>query len=516
MSQIGSGGFYLPQIYRHNQMEVEKYFDRGEIDYVDMSQWSFADELLCFALQSGFFKFVDETYPNPRKKNEVPIWFLIASQLVLRTHNSSKYSQLEYFLNAGSILTKIGFNISGQGIVGFNNKNQKQRKTAIDHDTVRKYFKDTTAKELRHWYNDDIQKWFRIKKTYNSKGIFVLDQSHLVVPKNSNYKDAVYMAVDEHGQRYRNFDKLTKEQKKAIVYHPCYLFSQLLHLDESNENFHIASYELGPGNEDEMVHARKLVFDFCEKYPGVMKELILDRGYINGEFIGILKQKYGVDVLIPLRSNMADFKDALGIAERKGNWKQTKCVEKNGKIVKEIKTHFVENMDLWEECPLKLQIYVNKSRKWDDELRDYQEHYWGLASTKKYPSEKAAIERYALRTQVEERFRQLKKVWNINTFPSPNENLVEAHVGFILLTYSLLQLYLKRKELRELNHKTIMTLRQEERLGKDVVLAYKNDSFAIFDLDDCLLRTVSMVLENQQKFKKMLIKQKEVKTKRFS
>ena len=47
--------------------------------------------------------------------------------------------------------------------------------------------------------------------------------------------------------------------------------------------------------------------------PGVMKQLILDRGFIDGARIAKCKTKYGIDVLLPLRANMALYKDVLGL-----------------------------------------------------------------------------------------------------------------------------------------------------------------------------------------------------------
>ena len=507
--------FNFPRVHHHEQRKVEAAFEQGKLDYVDLSQWSFADELLCFALQNDFLKFAGKSYPNPRSKNEVPVWFLIASQLVLRTHNSGTYSQLDYFLNAGSILTKVGFNLSGSGQVGFNNKNAKPRKTAVNHDTVRKYFKDTDPKEVRNWFNRDIQDWFRIRKTYDKNGLFILDQSHLVVPKNNKYKDAVYMPVDEHGQRYKNLGQLSEDQKKSLPYHPCYTLSCLLHIDSSSELFHVASYELGPGNEDELPQAERLVFDFCKRYPGVMQELIVDRGYLSGPFIGRLKKEYGVDILIPLRRNMDDYIDAFEIAKKK-TWKKTEEVkDKRGRVTRETKSAYVEGMDLWDECPTKLNVCVSQTRRWSASKSQFEEYSWALASTKEKSSAKKMIRHYGLRFQVEERFRQFKKSWNIGKFPSTTPGLIESHVCFILLTYSLLQLYLRRKDLKDVTRQTIETIRREESLGRNAVIVYYEGGFAIFDLNDCLLKTISMPSESQRKRGSVLEKQKEVLAQRF-
>lgn len=89
-----------------------------------------------------------------------------------------------------------------------------------------------------------------------------------------------------------------------------------------------------------------------------------------------------------------------------------------------------------------------------------------------------------LRTQIEERHRQSKKFWHINEFSSPNESLIEAHVMFTLLTYSLVQLYLNKKHLNALANKIISSLKREEQMGINSVIVYSENYFAVFDLDD--------------------------------
>ena len=61
--------------------------------------------------------------------------------------------------------------------------------------------------------------------------------------------------------------------------------------------------------------------------------------------------------------------------------------------------------------------------------------------------------------------------------------MIESHVLFTLLTYSLIQLYLMKKHLTELANKTIESLKADERLGKDCVVLYYDNKFAVLDLD---------------------------------
>lgn len=512
--KIGTGGFYLPTIYQKNQKYVEGSLEQGEIDYAELTKWNFPDEFLCFTLESKLLDFVDRCYPNPREKNEVPVWFIISCQFVLRLHQKGNYHNLQYLLNAGSILTKFGFNVGSKNI-GFNKKNKKPRKEVIHYDTVRKFFKDTKCEEIRSWYRHDLQQWFNLKRTFDHRGIFILDQSKLVVPDNENYKDAVKMPVDEHGHFYKGLKYLTDGQKQLLVYHPCYTFSTLMNVGLGKDWFHIAGYEFGPGNEDELVQAERLVPDFCRKFRGVMKTLIVDRGYIDGEFIGKIKKDHAVDVLIPLRNNMDDYKEAISIANMKNEWEVVERQEnKLGKMVLQKAIAFIPELDLWGSLNLKAHAIATRYTEWDPNKEQYEENYGVLVSTKKYSDPKMMIVHYDLRVQTEERFRQFKQDWYIANFPSPHPSLIESHICFTLLTYSLLQLYLRRKDLQEMTNKMISTLREDERLGKDAVLIYAKEKYGVFDLDDYTMRVAGLKEVPREKLIGTMEAQKEARLKR--
>ena len=124
------------------------------------------------------------------------------------------------------------------------------------------------------------------------------------------------------------------------------------------------------------------------------------------------------------------------------------------------------------------------------------------------------LDHYDLRVQTEERSRQLKHAWYITDFPSPHSSLVESHVCFILLTYSLMQLYLRRKDLRDKTQQMISTLRADERLGKDAVLVYARDEYGIFDLDDYTARVAGMQETPRQRLIAIMQAQKEARIKR--
>jgi hypothetical protein len=279
--------------------------------------------------------------------------------------------------------------------------------------------------------------------------------------------------------------------------------------------FHVAGYELGAGNEDELIQAEKLVPAFCRQFSGAMKLLIIDRGYIDGEFIGKIKRDHGVDALIPLKKNMIDAQEAIAIATMENKWE---CIaqEKNthGQIILKKEIAPVKDLALWDNFKGGMHACTTRYSYWDHQKEKYDERYAVLVSTKKFVDPKEFIMHYDLRMQTEERFRQFKHAWYITDFPSPDEALVESHVCFTLLTCSLLQLYLQRKDLQEKTHQMITTLRRDESIGKDAVLVYAREHYGVFDLDDDTSRVAGLQETPRQRLIVTMNAQKEARLKR--
>jgi hypothetical protein len=507
-SQIGRGGFHLPLIFQKDQKHIEQCLSEADIDYMELTKWYLPDEFLNFVMEIGMLSFIDKTYPNPRERNDVPIWFLITCQFLMRLHQAGNYNHLKYLLNAGSVLAKYGFNV-GSNHIGFNDKNKKCRKTAVDSDTVRKFFKDTDRYEIRAWYVKDLQRWFQSQRIFDSKGIFILDQSHLVVPDNPNYKEAVKMPVDEHGQLYSSLSRLTKEERHGLIYHPCYALTTLLNVAPNGSTFNVAGYEFGPGNEDELTQARRLLNNICRYSPGLIKELIVDRGYINGEWMDELKSCNDIDTLIPLRNSMDNYRDAIALANYKADWKTfEQQLDASEKVITKTDVALVKDLTLWPNVKNPLYATVIRRSDWNKHTGKYDEDFNVLISTKRYSSPERFLERYRLRTQVEERFRQWKRDWYIGDFPSPHASLIESHVCFTLLTYTLLQFYLRDKKLQDKTQRLISTLRRDESMGKDAVILYSANKYGVLGLYDYTARVAGLEDQPRHQLKKIAETQK--------
>ena len=175
-------------LLKENKVEVRKRLKDGRIDYLDLTSWSFQDWLFGFLIEERFFEWCGSSYPTPRERENISVWFLVACALQMKLHRSAAFHRLEYILRSGSILTRVRFNVGLRG-GGFNGKNRKERKSPIDQETARKFFTDTKASEVEDWYNTDGQKWLRRHRGYSDReGIFILDPTLICLPDNPNLK----------------------------------------------------------------------------------------------------------------------------------------------------------------------------------------------------------------------------------------------------------------------------------------------------------------------------------------
>ena len=468
-------------VYRENRPFVRRAMGAGRIDYLDMSEWSFADRFFAFLSASDFLAFAQSSFPTPRVKEEVPVWFLTACAVQLKLHCESAFSKLDHLLRSGAILSRLRFNVGLRPGGGFNAKNKKPRETMVDQDAVRKFYKDTPAVRLFRWFNRDVVRWLHHHDAFAEEGHFIGDLTLIGVPDNPNYKHVARLPLDENG-KYIDTKELSPKEKKRLRYTPCYALVSLLHVLPGEKGHVYAGAYLLNGKADEVHTARRLVRNFTEAAgAGVIKLLILDRGFIDGAFIAEMKCDNGIDVLIPLKSKMVTFDEALRLIEHFDlPWSEYKVVrDATGKVVKREEVAGVADIRMWDACDVPLYVAVMRTTHADGRVT-----YWALASTRPYDDPAEAFNHYKERTDIEERHRQLKECWNLTRFSSTAFNLIAAHVYFILLVYTLVQLYLNNAKLSDLTNRTVETLRHEERLGVNAVIVYAGHFFATFDMDE--------------------------------
>jgi len=485
-------------LFERNDALVVEAFRRGDFDYLEgVGEVSEADFFRAITAKKVLEKLA-ATYPSPCQKHDVPVWVYIAGDISMRFHGVHQFHAFPYVVRSGGMVNAFGPAMGHKAThpetgdvslacVGFNNKNEYDRQTPCDQDYLRKMAKRTDAGLLTTWFNRDVVGIFKQHHAFDLEGICIGDASYLFVPDNDNYEGSSLMLFDEHNHPVESKTLTAKEQAR-YVWRRCYKLVSLIHTNRSGDFFLYAAVKVVAGKDHENPLLYRMVEQFVEFHgKGIIKKLIVDRGFLDGPNIGRCKKEWGIDVLIPARRDMVIYQDVVGLAKAGGldfhPWvppppratpaplhrperirkreearQRTLALRKTQanadakepsqtKISSEVAV--VANVETFTSCPVPLDVIVNKEVD-----ANGHEDYWVLLSTASVADPQLGRQDYALRTTIEERHRQLKCFSDLEAFSSRCLNLVVNQVVFVLLTYSLLQWFLLRSGRKELNPKT--------------------------------------------------------------
>ncbi len=512
-------------IFEQNKPFILEALGDGQFDYIEAASEVFETEFFRFIKGKKILDQLSQSYPSPRKKADVPLWLYVASNLSMRLHGVHSFNGFPLLVRSGGMLNAFGPE-AGRKVIhpdtgdvtivceGFNKKNHYDRETPCDQDFLRKVAKDTDAEALTKWFCRDALRVFRNQRFFDKEGIFIGDASYLFVPDNSNYENSVKLLFDEHNHpiglgRYK---ELSDEKKIRCQWRRCYKMITLLHTNRALDFFIFVAVRVVGGNEHECPILYELVKQFVEGAgKGVMKRLILDRGFLDGEAISRCKKDYGIDILIPLRRNMDIYEDAMALfrlpeqnwvccKEPQAEMKQParprpKAVEKREKKRQErlkelkeakpsppleetlVKTEAaaIGRFTSWSSCTVPLSVVANR-----EHYADGHEQIWLLIDTQKVHDPCQARQDYGLRTATEERYRQLKCFADLTHFTSRAFSMVVNQVVFTMLSYNLLQLYLLRRARKELNKMTPPRIRRQLLPSDNHIIVYWQNYYGLF------------------------------------
>jgi hypothetical protein len=540
-------------LYEHDPAFVLEQFRQGEFDFVDAVSEVEETEFFRYIGAKKILAEMAQSYPSPRRKHDVPLWFYIASNLSMRFHGVHSFHAYPYVVRCGGMLNAFGPEVAHKSrhpdtedvtlrCEGFNHKNSYDRQTPCDQDFLRKLARSTHQDALLGWFNRDVVKILKQHKVFDPAGIFLGDASYLFVPDNPNYQGSVRLLFDENNYPVES-KGLSPKERSAYTWKRCYKLVSLLHTNRRSEFFIYAGLAMVSGKASECPVFYEMLDGFLDAAgSGVMKRLILDRGFLDGERISKLKLAHGIDTLIPARKNMDTYKDVLGLAEggmvsfkpyhppdpkpplqakpprvpeevrkREAKRQVTLAARKAEepppppeKTVLRREIAKVTDVRSWSSCTVPLNVVVNR-----DTYVDGHQRVWMLIDTKPGVPPKTSRDDYRLRTEIEERHRQLKCFWDLTDFRGRVLSLVVNQVVFVALAYSLLQLFLKRELKRStLNRRTRIRLRDQLIPSDSHIILYCENRFALLsplEYTDLLLK-----LSDAAK-KKILAKTKRLK-----
>jgi hypothetical protein len=528
-------------VFENNKPYVIDEFREGRFDYVELASDVAETKFFQFLFSQEVVNKLAAHYPSPRRRHQVPMWMYLSSQFSLRLHGMHSFHSYPWVIRSGGLVDALGPETAQRWVDdetgdlhlkcrGFNDRNLYPRETPCHQDYLRKLARDTGAQELEDWYNRRVAPLYGELKAYDEDGIFIADGSYLFVPDNENYEGSIRLLFDEHNHpvNKKQEQEMTKAQRNRCRWRRCYKAVFLLHCDEAGERFVVAGVRVLRDGDSEATALWPLVDTFVENVgKGVMKVLLVDRGFINGPQIGRLKLDYGIDTVIPIRSDMNLVEDVRGLRQLATTWEPYEAkhrppltrppspsprhptAEKRerkrqetlahrraeqasqapadpGKVREQTLIARFPELTSWSDCPVPLTGVLSR-----DIYADGHEESWLVVTTAAQWSARHIRDRYGLRTDIEERHRQVKCFWDLTRFHSTAWNLIVSQTVFVSLTYSLLQIHLVQQGHAELNRRTWPTARRLLPDG-DRVIVYRQQYFAFFSLLEHMELTLSL------------------------
>jgi hypothetical protein len=456
-------------IVRRQNIVLEK-LKRGEIEDVRFSQKLPVDEIVAFGMKQGLLQAGLRSFPDPRKRFEVPIEVILLSQILQRLHNEHSLLLAPYMLNDATLITKLGYNASHLE-EGFNERNVNEREAPFHGETLKHLLMQVKPQTLLRWFNRDLLSYWRSQSPGRTRQ-YILDGTDLEVPAEhvGKYSGA--------GSRRNRDDTYTHGYKVVWL-------AEII-----DRKSVIVALALGPAHRNEQELAKQCVASF-EFEPN--STLICDRGFVDGAWITHLKQERGVDVTIPLKRNMHCVIDCVELANERGLWKPhptredqqiAEIGEKPGDL-------------LWSECPVLESGVLSRFRQKDGSWAEVL-----FVTTKKGRTGAQILAEYDQRSEIEDHHRQLKLFQGIEVLPSRKFPQIVFRILMGVVGYNLMQLFLNSEHCESFEEYSLKTHRQKRKQEKNPkVLIYAGDGYAVLRQYEFL----PMILETRGQAKRRLV-----------
>ncbi len=299
--------------WRHltrDQQEVARRLSAGQIDLVTISGWGFVSSFLAFLDELQFFALLD-LEGKGFQRVLIPI-----ARLVLTY-------QLKILLGIASINlvpTKLFREIALLRLIGYTTTQMQvgfcQRGNLpvgpMHQNTLADAVERLSADDRERVLNGTAQRLAQRGFFAQSKGHFALAASDL--PTTAQYTGAGLLTKTERAPRG------TPTKAKQVVEVERHIWGfQVFVVYEVRLRLVVAA-KVVPIQERETRHTLALVRQAVQNLgAGVIKVVLVDRGFLDGADLWVLKHQWGIDFVVPAKEKMHVTADAQGLARQEAD-----------------------------------------------------------------------------------------------------------------------------------------------------------------------------------------------------
>lgn len=469
-----------------NQKEVAKRLLAGEVSMVGGTGWSFVEPFLAFLGEIGFYEIIRIDGENFTRK-------MMAVSLLILTYEVKILLGLAGMNCVGktlfrdiALLKLIGYS-TRQLQEGFCQRGYGDKQKPMHKNVLADAVEKLTTSELEDILNTSIQRLVEKGVFEESKGHFALDGSDLET--TSRYRDVGMKTVTEK--------KWSRKEKKVVEIEKTVYGFKLLALYDVHLRL-VVAVKVVQIQEHESQFTRKLLHQGIENLgQGVIRVLLIDRGFLDGLTLWQIKNVDGIDFVIPVKSNMIVSADARAFLKQKPDGEYLFAAERPGKGPKQtghIKLIGIQSLTTYDQ-------YGDKEHQKQSNRSDFEGNPINAIvvtefEKKVYPNEKAkvfltslpvndplaVIDLYDLRSLIENTlFRELKQGWFLGIFPKKSAEAVHGHVFLTITVFNLTNAF-RTNTGQDLAKRGIRRQRRSWHCAHHVIV-FSGEFYAVFDIE---------------------------------
>jgi hypothetical protein len=488
------------KLWARNGDAVRQAIELGELVHLETASEELTDEFLLFAIQSGLLTKWADAFPDPRSDPEIHMGVILASHLAARFAGLYSMRKAGYVLRSASVLGALGYSVEvlepEQGLSLRGTSDDK----LISGDVLRKLlvklenhvdlnaplrlppYEPSLAVKVRQrvsrravkgdvdaaeaearaqrvattlvdWYNDTVgPSLLQYARVGTGRRIHIVDTTRVEVPLETGTYECSGVVKNDDGSRSRGYKLATL---RTLLDHAG-LITQV-------------------GLCPIQVHDLPLCRLFVETAPVLRAgDLVLeDRGFVDGETLTLLKRQRRVDVIVPLKSTMLSYTEAVQLAELQDTW-QPHPSRDHQHIA------FVKGVEhLWEACQVPLNACV--IRYWNRKKAALD--HIVLVTTDHQLTGPWIVRHYEERPEIEQDYEQMKSGgWQLKKLSSTRYSEIVFYILTVVLSYSLYHLFANTQAGTRFADKTRQALAFDQlRSRRTHVIAYAGSYFEIFE-----------------------------------
>ena len=393
------------KLIKNDKSKVKQQIQNKVLDGIVASNSNLIDDIILAMAHENILDCLKYGFPDKRNHNTtIPFSLIITLAIAAKMKTHTSLTDIPYAISDYRTLAELGYNIL----------NTDPNKGWFTEGSLRHLINKYTSEDIFNYYNEVVQNYI-----YETMGIttdiHILDCTKIAVnPDNPNYENASW-AVDHKGNKMFGY----KLASLRGLYGDTGLIEEVRFGTAATHDFNLS--------EDILMNSSML-------HPNDI--LLMDRGFISRKMINYLKKQRKVDVYIPLRKNMVEYKMAVDLAEEYDNW--IPHPDRQDQMI----CHVPKVNSSWEGDLIEDYLELNTCVVWDSE----SQNHFVFSTTDMSKTAIEIIKMYDLRTEIEEDFRQIKDFWKLEDFKSTRYNFISFHLVCMLFGYLFYQLYLNTED----------------------------------------------------------------------